>query len=397
MVTDSTHKMDPMDPMDPMDVRDYAEALGWVPVKEAYERRLYVLKHPAHERRQLAFPMDATAPDCAEAIEVAIERLAELSGVSQRVVVNRLWGLREDTVRVRVLSDGRAGQSIPLAFASSMLQGAQQLLLSAAHNVLEAKPHHPRLSRAEAVRLVEAAQFRHTEQGSFVVKVSCPLQAGELDPVPERSQGSLFDPHPLPNPAIPFARRTTLSLFQGVQDLVEAIERGEQDALVERAWASVTETGATLSSNLCEAVLRFQDAGLRNAVELSVDWSPLLATDPKCLRPVRIRHEAFPRIDEVRRALRPAWGPKKDTFVGTVERLDGEMEPCGKRSGDVWLALLLRDGESVRARVRLDAAQYTEADRAHMTDGAYVRVVGVLHPGRPMRLTDLEHFERLAP
>lgn len=183
MVTDSTHKMDPMDPMDPMDVRDYAEALGWVPVKEAYERRLYVLKHPAHERRQLAFPMDATAPDCAEAIEVAIERLAELSGVSQRVVVNRLWGLREDTVRVRVLSDGRAGQSIPLAFASSMLQGAQQLLLSAAHNVLEAKPHHPRLSRAEAVRLVEAAQFRHTEQGSFVVKVSCPLQAGELDPV----------------------------------------------------------------------------------------------------------------------------------------------------------------------------------------------------------------------
>jgi hypothetical protein len=116
------------------------------------------------------------------------------------------------------------------------------------------------------------------------------------------------------------------------------------------------------------------------------------------LRPLRIQHDYFPRIEEVRRALRPAEGPKTDTFVGTVERLDGEMGPEGKRLGEVLLALLLPDGESVRARVHLNAEQYAKADRAHMTDGAYVRLAGTLLPGRPVRsIRNLQDFDLLTP
>ncbi|PIZ49252.1 MAG: hypothetical protein COY42_04415, partial [Armatimonadetes bacterium CG_4_10_14_0_8_um_filter_66_14] len=113
---------------------------------------------------------------------------------------------------------------------------------------------------------------------------------------------------------------------------------------------------------------------------------------------IRIQEDYFPRIDEVHRALRPGEEENEDTFVGTVERLDGEMQPDGRRAGEVVLALLLPDAETVRARTSLSADQYADADKAHMTDNAYVKVKGRLHPGRqPRSLTDVATFEPLWP
>jgi hypothetical protein len=66
----------------------------------------------------------------------------------------------------------------------------------------------------------------------------------------------------------------------------------------------------------------------------------------------------------------------------------------GKRSGEVILSLLSSDGEQVRVRANLDAQQYEQADEAHMTDGALVKVTGKLHPGRqPGQLSDIKSFE----
>ena len=84
----------------------------------------------------------------------------------------------------------------------------------------------------------------------------------------------------------------------------------------------------------------------------------------------------------------------EDVFPGTVERLDGEMGADGKRAGEVILSLLTPDGEQVRARASLTALEYEQADKAHMTDGAYIKVTGKLHPGRqPRQLSDIKSFE----
>jgi hypothetical protein len=106
----------------------------------------------------------------------------------------------------------------------------------------------------------------------------------------------------------------------------------------------------------------------------------------------------FGRIEEVRRKLRASEGHAKDTYIGTVERLNGEMGEDGKRAGEVILALLLQEGESVRARVALTAEQYADADRAHMAEGAYVQVSGKLQPGRqPRQLSEITRFELILP
>jgi 5-carboxymethyl-2-hydroxymuconate isomerase len=62
----------------------------------------------------------------------------------------------------------------------------------------------------------------------------------------------------------------------------------------------------------------------------------------------------------------------------------------------VILSLLTSDGEQVRARASLNADQYDQADKAHMKDGAFVKVKGKLHPGRqPRHLSDIQSFELL--
>ncbi len=367
----------------PTDLRDYAKDQGWVLFKEAAKDRLYVMTNPHFERRQLVFPMDTTAPDYSEAVMLVVGKLAAMEGRSAQAVIKNLLEVGDDAIAFRVTTPRPDERSLPLAFAGSMVTGAQQLLLASACTVLKPQAHHPRLSRTEAQQFLETAKFRHTQPGSFVLNISCPVQGLDV-------QAPL-----LPDEAdAPFVRRTTATLRKALGELVTAIETDSLDAFVE-----ATKNGANpvVSSNLCEALTRFEDSSLKNSVEIGITWAaaiPKPANEGR-ISIIRIQHDYFPRIEEVRRELRSKEQHLEDVFPATVERLDGEMGDDGKRSGEVILRLLTPDGdELVRARANLTTDQYELADKAHMTDGAFVKVAGKLHPGRqPRQLSDIKSFE----
>lgn len=367
----------------PTDLRDYAKDQGWVLFKEAAKDRLYVMTNPHFERRQLVFPMDTTAPDYSEAVMLVVGKLAAMEGRSAQAVIKNILEVGDDAIAFRVTTPRPDERSLPLAFAGSMVTGAQQLLLASACTVLKPQAHHPRLSRTEAQQFLETAKFRHTQPGSFVLNVSCPVQGLDV-------QAPL-----LPDEAdAPFVRRTTATLRKALGELVTAIETDSLDTFVD-----ATRKGANpvVSSNLCEALTRFEDSSLKNSVEIGITWAaaiPRPANEGR-VSIIRIQHDYFPRIEEVRRELRSREQHLEDVFPATVERLDGEMGPDGKRAGEVILRLLTADGdELVRARANLTAEQYEQADKAHMKDGAFVKVSGKLHPGRqPRQLSDIKSFE----
>lgn len=366
----------------PIGLRDYAKSQGWIQVKDAAMSRLYVMTNPRFELRQLVFPMDMTAPDYSDAVMLTVEKLSTLEGRSQQAVIKSLLEVGDDGIAFRVTTARQGELSLPLAFAGSMVAGAQQMLLASACTVLKPQAHHPRLSRTEAQQLLETAKFRHTEAGSFVLNVSCPVQGLDVQTslLPDEGQ-------------TPFVRRTTLTLFRSLRELITSIETDSLDELIARAKI---DGGAVVSSNLCEAITRLEDETLRNSIEIGISWAacmPRPGDEPR-ISVVRIQHDYFARIEEVRRKLRSNEQHLEDVFPGTVERLDGEMGLDGKRSGEVILSILTPDGEQVRVRANLDAQQYEKADRAHMTEGAYVKVVGKLHPGRqPRQLSDIASFD----
>jgi hypothetical protein len=366
----------------PTDLRDYAKAHGWTLVSEGLKDRLFVMSHPDFPRRQLVFPIDTTAPDYSEAVGLALGKLAGIEARPPEAILNSVLEVRDDAMAFRVTTPQPGDHSIPLPFAGAMLVGVEQMLKASACTVLRPQIHHPRLSRNEALQLVDAARFRHTQPGSFVLNVSCPVDALDV-------QGAL----PVDGQAVPFVRQATSTLNRSLRALVGAIESDALDHLVEEMKRS---SAPTVSSNFCEALARFKDDGAKNSVEVSIAWAAAIArpVGEPLLSVVRVQHDYFGRIEEVARELRPAAQHAEDTFLGTVEGLEGEMGPDNRRSGPVILSLLLPEGEQVRARVVLDAKQYADADRAHMTGGIYVKVRGRLRPGRqPWQMSDVSSFE----
>ena len=366
----------------PIDLRDFLKAQGWTLRQEGIADRLYVMQNPQFPRRQLVFPMDTTVADYAESAYRVLEKLSEMIGERPESLLSRIQTVRDDALRFRIYTEQGGNGSLPLGFAALLVTGAEQLLKAAACTVLRPRLHHPRLALTEALQLIEKTRFGQTETGSFILKVSCPIHA--LD-----TQGTIhFD-----EKSLPFVRQVTLTLKRGIEQLIGAIENDTLDRWIEEL--KKTET-PLVSSNLCEAVTQFHDAGLDNALDLFMDWSMLEPVDQKdrLKKPLRIQRDYFGRIEEVRRELRPVSDHTTDTFFGTVEDLCGEMGEDGKRSGEVILALLLRDGETTQARVTLSAEDYEKADRAHMTEGAYVEVTGKLQQGRqPRSMTELSRFE----
>jgi len=366
----------------PTDLRDYAKAQGWVLLKEAAKDRLYVMTNPRFERRQLVFPMHTTAPDYAEAVAIVVDKLALMEARTPQAVLKSLLEVGDDSISFRVTSPRPDENSLPLSFAGSMIAGAQQLLLASACTVLRPQVHHPRLSRTETQQFLETTRFRHTQPGSFVLNVSCPVQAMDV-------QAPLL----LNEMVAPFVRRATITLRRSLGELVTAIETDSLDEFVEATKKSATPQ---ISSNFCEALTRFEDETLKNSVDVEVTWAasiPRPANEPT-VSIVQVQHDYFSRIEEVRRELRSVEKHTDDTFIGTVERLDGDVGMDGQRSGEVILSLLLPEGEQVRARTNLKAEHYEKADQAHMTEGTYVKVAGRLHPGRqPRQLDDLRSFE----
>jgi hypothetical protein len=66
--------------MTPADLRKYLESQGWAVLEAGIKDRLYVFDHADFPRRQLAYPMDMTAPDYDESVGGALLKLADITG-----------------------------------------------------------------------------------------------------------------------------------------------------------------------------------------------------------------------------------------------------------------------------------------------------------------------------
>jgi hypothetical protein len=367
----------------PTDLRDFLKSTGWTLIDEALKDRLYAFRNDAYERRQLVFPMDSAAPDYTEAVAIVLDKLGVLTGETVPALRTRAQFVKDDVMYVRVHAEGSIEQSLPLSFAASLVQSSAKLLKAAACTVLRPRVRHPKLTLQEATQLINKARFGHTEPGSYVLRIACPIDA--ID-----AQGLLPTAE---SETAPFVRRVTSTLQRSLFRLTSAIEADRLDALIDEQKAA---EAPLLSSNFCEAVQAMHDDLIDNSLDVGFDWSALHPVQDATLRcRVRIQRDYFRRIEAVGRELRADEQHEDGPFIGTVERLAGDLDKDGRRSGEVILLLLLPDeDEMVSAKLTLSPADYAKADQAHMSKGAYVRIMGVLRPGRqPRQLTDVTSFE----
>jgi hypothetical protein len=365
----------------PIDLRDYALSLGWAMVPEAVADGLYVLNSPASDFRQLIFPKDTAEFSSGESASLAIIKLSQFTGLSGFAVVERIREVNEDVLTLRYYSEDKEIHSLAFQSAIDTIEGTKDLLLSAASSIVSPSTFHPRLSRTEAVNLISKTKFRHTESGSFVLKVSCPVVLGS-------PSVDLFGE----TYGVPFTRQTFSLVNQVTHKLLNAIESNSEEMFVSEQKQSVKPI---LSYNFCESLIDLFDDEREIPIDLAFRWSPTSMKKigiPDLPSTIRLPYSYKPKLEEVKSKLQPEIKSLADTFIATVESLNGDVGPDGKRSGEVKLAILL-GVEIINARAVLTVEQYKEADKAHMHPGSYVKIKGKLNPGKYIRLlSDISEF-----
>jgi len=365
-----------------IDFRDYAIGLGWKLVSEALKDGLYVLNSPFEDFTQLIFPKDDSEAN-QSTMMVAIDRLALVTNKSRFQLVEEIREVRDDVLAIRYYSESKSVNSLSFEKALAAIDGTKQLILSAASTIIHPSTFHPRLSRNEPNELLKRMKFRHTAEGSFILKVSCPIEVEA--PIINLFGESYVEP---------YARQTFSLMNQASAEVLNAIESNTEAELAENLRAS---TSPRISYNFCDALLDLFDDERELPFELQFHWSThskqLLA--PPAMPPVRFLYSIKPKLETVKSYLKPFDKLVEDTFIGTVESLSGNLNSSDERAGEVKIAILV-DLDIVTAKAILDSEQYRIADEAHMTPGAYIRIKGKLQPGKQLRaITDIVEFSRL--
>jgi hypothetical protein len=376
MPTIPEHFQETLSRLSPRDAMGYAKSRGWQQFRTT--GRLMIFRRPEPDSLdQLLLPVDASRPDFAARMEDAIERLAEFENRSTATIVTNLMNYDADVLRYRVASQRAERGTLPLVQAIDLLAGAKQSLLSAAHSVLTPRKHHPKLSRTEAVQLVDACLMGQTEQRSFVISISCPMRAVDDE------QAGLF---PLSQP---FARRSTRLLTRALASLDQAIEEDRPNVVVD-------DPQHLVSANLCEALLKMRPVQDDGILEFIPSWAasePINRSDDLPIRSIIFSSDEFGAIEDIYRQLRPTEESLVKPWIAFVDELKGTVNEAGEREGEVVFTIF-DDDQIVRAKATLDVAQYRTAYGAHNPTRPLV-VHGHLNRGprvsRLSQITELRH------
>lgn len=368
-----------------LEIRDYAMSQGWKLVPDALREGLFVLNSPLKDYTQLVFPTNTQVSDYVGMATASLEKLAMTHRLSFHKVLEGIREVNDDVICLRYYSESKIVNSISFEEALESISAARQLLLSAASSVVSPLTYHPKLNRAEPQDLIKSVRFRHTEEGSFVLKISCPFEV------------VVFEDSYLPilTPQKPMSRRTFELINRSASKILDAIEAAQIKDLYQ---SELEAQDPIVSYNFCDALSRLYDEERELPYEVIFQWSKAsISKFPLPQLPQRI-HFPFShkdKLEEVKTYFAP---PRKDisaTFIGTVEMLDGDIGKDGQRSGPVVLSLLY-EGELIRARAILNATQYQTAIQVHAQGGSYIQVKGDLKRGKTRNtIENLSEFRLL--
>lgn len=361
------------------DLRDYLRLKNWQNDERLLDHGLYGFRHPDHERRQLTIPIDASVGDYGEMVQRMIGKLAEIERRDTATIITEFQEMADDTLGIRI---NRDQEYISFGYTLQALTAAKELLTSAACTVVSPSVHHPQMNRREALELVNQSRFRHTEQGSFVLKISTPVKAME------QPQAQLFAD-------MPFVRQATLALNKGITSVVDAVMRGNEASFVSQIRA---EEKPVVSSNLCKAISKFQEAHDEADMFLQFRWAKTIPKPQNLSGQIKIPKDYYSRIAEIGQELKSQEEEREGVFVGTVEQLVGDIdEAANQRFGDVILDLYQKEGENVKAKAMLPCREHQTAIQAYSQPGTLIKIKGRLRGGnQPRLLEDVTAFEIIA-
>jgi len=353
-----------------IEIRDYAQSMGWELVREALKDGLFVLNSPNGDNTQLIFPKDSNDNEFSEMAFMGLKRLSDYYRKNVINLVEEIREVNDDVISLRYYSENKIVNSISFEEAFEAIAATRQMILSAASSIVNPTIYHPKLNRTEPQELIKKTKFRHTQEGSFIIKVAIP-----------------FEPLNRPDNLLPFVsdhfekpigRQAVELISMASKEIIETIDSNTIPQLYQQ---QLELDKPFISYNFCDSLLKIFDEERELPFELIFNWSrtSLLSNAiPKVPSRITFPFSYKGKMEELKGYFAPKMKELTDTFYGTVEALNGEIGIDGFRSGEVIFALLI-ETEIVRARASLNSEQYKIAIRAHERVGAYIMIKAKLN------------------
>ncbi|MCY4075996.1 MAG: hypothetical protein OXH04_11275 [Acidobacteria bacterium] len=317
----------------------YARAAGW---RRQEPYRAHSDVYVGEARPEIIVPRTERLGDYASVVAALIDTFASVAGQDELTVYRSLVTTDRDVVRVRA-AESEDG-SVTLTAGVSLIDGARELLLSAACSLREPQPVYRAGANREASDLLNRVRLGQTDHGSFVVTLLTPV-------VPPPMQ-LLFPDADDWN--APIERRMTVRLVEALTAVRQATERtaaGDNEAFGDAVAQGV-------SANLCEALVRLVEPF--PALDVGVSWAQTrpLATASNV---VRFGQADAALLREAARSLRDR-APRPDAvlygFVRLLKRGEDDDD------GIIGLATTI-DGQRQSVKVVLERVDYERAIQAH--------------------------------
>ncbi|MCX2922133.1 hypothetical protein [Streptomyces sp. NEAU-W12] len=374
-------------------VRRYLSGKGWNAERDLSGAELWEWR-PPHEPGppyELLVPVTRRR-DYAGRVADILEALAVVEARRPGDILREMRLPPVDWQFLRLVPPGPSGTA-PLLDLVSALSGLKDLHTAAASSAHQPQAVQPGQKPQVVKDHVAAVRLDQTRVGSYVIAAHTPLPEGPYGGYDRTGQRSLFDEaapagrRPLhPQPSEPFARRISRMLYAGVACAHAAAEATLADDSVPHAEHM---SGAGLSANLCEALVRIAGEERRD-FSLSFAWSsemPMEQPSP----PVGISHRHVGALDAVAKDLRERLGREEGAVLnGVVTKLHRDVNP---REATIYGSFLHEDTpRQRRVRVELRAEDIDRAADAWRA-GLEVVVAGDLEPrGTGVRMRRVTRF-----
>ncbi len=335
----SIHDRDALLAVSPAALSAYARIAGWSQ-HESYRQHsdIYI----GDTLPEIIVPRTTRLGDYASAVAALIETFAQIADQDELTVYRSLVTADRDVIRIRAAES--ASGNLGLNDGVSLVQGARDMVLSAACSLHDPRPVYRAGANREAAELLRLMRLGQTDQGSFVATL--------LTPVVPPPMPTLFEDPDDHN--APIARRMTRRLVEALAAARQAAERagsGDGDA-----FGMTVASG--VSANLCEALVQIIEPF--PALDVSVLWARTRPMGtPGTI--ARFGQTDAALLREAARSLRER-APKPDMclhgFVRILER--------GEENADGTIRLRSEvDGQRQSVVAVLEQADYERAIQAH--------------------------------
>lgn len=239
--------------------------------------------------------------------------------------------------------------SVPLDNGILLFPSARDILMAGACAEIYPKASFPNRKPDRAVEYVKRSQLAQTSQGSYVVNLVSPLEIDRNSNKSEHTSASYE----------PFERRVVKRVLRAISALKIAVEQASSPENLQ-GFGNTIEEG--VSSNLCKAILKMNEAGGKSGIKISFNWASELPITNEMPQEVILAPKLMPLIE--------AFVQKLETYAASDVEIRGKVITLQRSengsTGQIVVRGYVKALEGKRSvKVNLSDKEYALATQAH--------------------------------